>query len=246
MRIYYILMYYASLLVFGGVALALNATCAVLLLLPGRDARAPAVREAIRRLFGKWETWLGTMGLVRAAWSGPGPDGWLHPAVYVANHPSLIDATLLLARIPDAVCIFKPALLRNPCLAPAALMAGYVSGDGGIDLIHDLAAVLSSGRNVLIFPEGTRTLPGAALNPLKPGFALIARRAAVPIQVLIIRVDREVLPRGWPWWRAPRLPAQFDIRVDQAIIPDAEALTDDVVGAVERRFAECLSGEAEG
>jgi 1-acyl-sn-glycerol-3-phosphate acyltransferase len=244
MRLYYLPMYFVSLAVFGAVGLGLNAVCAVLLLLPGREARAPAVREAIRRLFGKWVTWLGTMGLVHVAWHGPGVEACPRPAVYVANHPSLIDATLLLARLPNTICIFKPALLRNPCLAPAAIMAGYVSGNAGIDLIHEVAAQLVAGQNLLIFPEGTRTSLGAAFNPLKSGFALIAQRAGVPVQVLAIRVDREVLPRGKPWWRAPRLPAHFDVYVDRAIPSDRASSAGEVVAAVEGRFAEWLVAPA--
>jgi 1-acyl-sn-glycerol-3-phosphate acyltransferase len=244
MRFYYLPMYFVSLLVFGGVGLGLNAVCAVLLLLPGREQRGPAVRETIRRLFGKWVSWLDTMGLVHVTWHGPDLAACPSPAVYVANHPSLIDATLLLARLPDTICIFKPALLRNPCLAPAAIMAGYASGNAGIDLIHDVSAQVAAGRNLLIFPEGTRTSLGATLNPLKPGFALIARRAGVPVQVLAIRVDREVLPRGRPWWQAPRLPARFDIYVDRAIPSDRENSAGDVVAAVEGRFHEWLVGPA--
>jgi 1-acyl-sn-glycerol-3-phosphate acyltransferase len=240
MRLYYLPMYFVSLFVFGAVGLGLNAVCAVLLLFPGREARAPAVREAIRRLFGKWVAWLKTMGLVHVAWHGPEVTACPSPAVYVANHPSLIDATLLLARLPNTICIFKPALLRNPCLAPAAIMAGYVSGNSGIDLIHDVSAQLVAGRNLLIFPEGTRTSLGSPFNPLKPGFALIARRAGVPVQVLAIRVDKEVLPRGRPWWRAPRLPAQFDVYVDRAISCDRESSAAEVVAAVESRFSEWL------
>jgi 1-acyl-sn-glycerol-3-phosphate acyltransferase len=244
MRIYYLPMYFVSLLVFGGVGLGLNAVCAVLLLLPGREARAPAVREAIRHLFGKWVAWLSTMGLVHVTWHGPDLGACPRPAVYVANHPSLIDATLLLARLPNTICIFKPALLRNPCLAPAAIMAGYASGDAGIDLIHEVSAQVAAGRNLLIFPEGTRTSLGAAFNPLQPGFALIARRAGVPVQVLAIRIDREVLPRGKPWWRAPRLPAHFDIYVDRALPVNGEGSAREMVAMVEGRFSEWLVGPA--
>ncbi len=244
MRLYYAPMYFVSLLVFGGVALALNAVCAVLLLLPGRQARGPAVRETIRRLFGAWTAWLSALGLVRVTWHGPEAAAWPRPAVVVANHPSLIDATLVLARLPDAICIFKPALLRNPCLAPAAIMAGYVSGNAGIDLIHGAAAALRAGQNLLIFPEGTRTTSGTAFNPLKPGFVLMARRAGVPVQVLAIRVDREVLPRGQPWWRAPRLPAHFNIYVDGAIPTRGDGATGEIVAAVAARFSARLANPA--
>ena len=244
MRIYYVVMYFVSLSLFGAFGLALNAVCAVLVLLPRRPARSAAVREAIRRLFEKWAAWMHAAGLVHVTWHGPEPAAWPKPAVFVANHPSLIDATLLLARLPDAICIFKPALRRNPCLAPAAIMAGYVSGDAGIDLIHLAASQLSAGHNLLIFPEGTRTSTGLAFNPLKPGFAVIARHARVPVQVLVVRVDKEVLPRGQPWWRAPRLPAQFDIHVDRVIPTQGDQSATEIAAEVGVRFAARLGRPA--
>lgn len=244
-RPYFIAAYALSWLVFGVVGLALNAVCAVLLLLPGRESRGPAVREAIRRLFSAWVAWLSFTRLVRVTWRGPDPSGWPRPAVVVANHPSLIDATLLLARLPDAVCIFKPALLRNPFVAPAAIMAGYASGDGGIDLLHDVAAAVASGRSLLVFPEGTRTTRGVPLNPLKPGFALIARRAAVPVQVVIVRPDTEILPRGRPLWRVPDFPVRFEITADRVIASGPDRTPDVIVAEVKDRFAEWL-GEPAG
>jgi 1-acyl-sn-glycerol-3-phosphate acyltransferase len=237
MRVYYVLMYFLSLLLFGLVGLALNAVCAVLLLLPRHPARSAAVRDMIRWLFGRWTAWMHLAGLVHVSWHGPEPAAWPRPAVYVANHPSLIDATLLLARLPAAICIFKPALLRNPCLAPAAIMAGYVPGDAGIDLIHRIGAQLNAGQNLLIFPEGTRTSTGHPFNPLKPGFAVLARHARVPVQVLVVRVDRDVLPRGQPWWRAPRLPAHFEVRLDRLIPVSRDTSADELVREVADRFA---------
>src|SRR5579859_1101510 len=111
-RSYFVCMYFLSWAVFGTVGLGLNAFCALLLLLPGRDRRAPAVREIIRRLFTSWVGWLHATRLVIVTWHGPDFATFPRPAVYVANHPGLIDATILLARLPDAICIFKPALLR--------------------------------------------------------------------------------------------------------------------------------------
>jgi 1-acyl-sn-glycerol-3-phosphate acyltransferase len=73
-----------------------------------------------------------------------------------------------------------------------------------------------------VFPEGTRTDLGAALNPLKLGFALIASRARAPIQIVVIRSSRDFAPRGRAWWRVPRLPATVDIRVDCRLPPSSE------------------------
>jgi len=206
----------------------------VLLFFPRRPGRAAAVRRVIRGLFQAWVKWLHATRLIAVVWHGPGAEALPAPAVYIANHPSLLDATFLLARLPDALCIFKPKLGRNPFLAPAAILAGYVSGDTGVDLIRELAPQVAAGRTVLLFPEGTRTDPNALLNPFKPGFAFIARRADAPIQILAIRASRDLCPRGASWWRLPRFPTQVDIHVDRLIMPDPGRSAEETV-AISRR-----------
>jgi 1-acyl-sn-glycerol-3-phosphate acyltransferase len=131
--------------------------------------------------------------------------------VLAANHPGLMDVTYLLARVPEAFCIFKPAIRRNPVLGAAARRAGYLSGDGGHDLVRLAAEKLAAGNALVIFPEGTRTPPGESLLPLRPGFALMARRAGVPVQLVRISWDSNVLAKGRAWWKIPRLPAHVDV-----------------------------------
>src|SRR5690606_31576889 len=113
--------------------------------------------------------------------------------VLVVNHPALIDITCLLARIPEAVCIFKPAIRRNPVLGAAARRAGYISSEGGHEVVRQAVDKVVAGSTLIIFPEGTRTPPGETLLPFKPGFVLIARRAGRPIQLVYITTDSDVL-----------------------------------------------------
>ncbi len=158
--------YYFSWALFGLGGLALNLACVPLLLCPGRERHGARIRASSRRMFEYWLLWMNYSGVILVTWRGfdrPLQAG----TVYVANHPSLVDAPFLLARLPDAVCIFKPAILRNPFLAPTALMSGYVAGDRGVDLIREAAQQVADGKSLLIFPEGTRTRPGEILNPLK-------------------------------------------------------------------------------
>ncbi len=210
-RTYYVGAYYLSWFVFALVALGLNLGC--LFRRPFR--RGPQTgrrtRAVIRVLFDLWVRWFHASGVLRVYWHGfdlPLPEG----TVYVANHPSLIDATVLMARLPDATCIFKPRLMENPAIGTAAIMADYSAGTNGVDLIREVADKVAGGCSLMIFPEGTRTSIGARLEPLKPGFALIAARAQAPVQAIIIRVSRGLVPRGRPWWHAPEvLPGRLDI-----------------------------------
>ncbi|HEY0945154.1 MAG TPA: lysophospholipid acyltransferase family protein [Opitutaceae bacterium] len=240
-RLYFTTLYYLSWLIFAVVGLGLNALCLVLLLFPHRKARAAGVRALIRGCFDLWLRWLHATRVVSVEWrgfDGPLPRG----TVYIANHPTLVDATFLLARLPDAVCIFKPALMRNPAIGPAAIMAGYTAGDTGIDLIRETAAKIAAGQSLLIFPEGTRTGPGEILGPLRPGFALIASRAAAPVQLVVIRSTPELAARGRPWWKPPAiLPGRVELTLDHRWEHDPARHATELTAEVEQRLSAVLA-----
>lgn len=214
-RLYFCVAYYVSWLVFGIVGLALNAASA--LLLPWR--RSPAVqrhaRAVLRTAFDLWLRCLHALRVLTVDWRGFPAE--LSPGtVYIANHPSLIDAALLLARIPDAICIFKPILARNPVIGPAALLAGYAAGDTPLSLVRDVSGKLARGQSLLVFPEGTRTARGSDFGPLKAGFALMATQAGVPVQLITIQTSPGLLRRGEPAWCPPRvLPARVVLHFDR-------------------------------
>ncbi|HSC00635.1 MAG TPA: 1-acyl-sn-glycerol-3-phosphate acyltransferase, partial [Burkholderiaceae bacterium] len=44
----------------------------------------------------------------------------------VANHPSLLDAMMLVALLPRSACVMKASLMRNPFLWPGARLARYI------------------------------------------------------------------------------------------------------------------------
>jgi 1-acyl-sn-glycerol-3-phosphate acyltransferase len=237
LRVYHYPANIVSWTLFAAVGVTLNLACAPLLLLGNRERHGAAVRAMIRRLFVAWCAWLHATRLIYVRFHGFTPDAVSGPAVYIANHPGLLDATFILSRLPDAICIFKPAIMRNPVLGPAALTGGYASGDNGVDLIRDVAARVARGNSLLIFPEGTRTVPGKRLNPLKPGFALIAARARVPVRVIIVRAPADLVPKGWSWWRAPQFPSQVDI----TLLGDMEALPGETAVQLTARAADEIS-----
>lgn len=211
LRIYHYPANIVSWTMFAAVGLGLNGVSTILLLSRDPSRHESRVRGVMRRLFEAWCAWLRLTRLIYVRFHGFTPDALAGPAVYIANHPGLLDATFILAQLPDAICIFKPAIMRNPVLGPAARMAGYVSGDSGVDLIRDVASRVADGRSLLIFPEGTRTVPGTRLNAFKPGFALIAARAEVPVRLMVVRSPPDLVPKGWSWWRAPQFPSLVDI-----------------------------------
>jgi 1-acyl-sn-glycerol-3-phosphate acyltransferase len=241
-RAAWVSLYYLSWVMFGAVGLGLNLACLGLLLLPRREVAGPLVRTTIRHLFDGWLRWLHACRLVAVSWHGFDGVKLSAGTVYVANHPSLTDATFLLARLPQAVCLFKPSLMRNPALGPAALMAGYVAAGSGLSIVRAASRQVARGRSLLVFPEGTRTSPGALLNPLKTGFALIAARARAPVQLVVLRASPEWGARGRSLWPAPaQLPAHFSLTLDRRWPYDPARSPEALTAAVADRLREVLT-----
>lgn len=160
------------------------------------------------------------------------------PMVIVANHPSLIDALLLVSRLPDAVCIMKSTLSRSPFLGIGSRLAGYIPNDSAHGLVREAIRRLREGSQLVVFPEGTRSR-ARPMTDTKGAFATIARRAGVPMQLVVIDVDHQFLSKGWPLWRMPALPVSFDLRLSRVLEPTMSR--DELVEAVEQVFARELA-----
>jgi 1-acyl-sn-glycerol-3-phosphate acyltransferase len=143
--------------------------------------------------------------------------------VIAANHPSLLDAVLVTARLRRTVCISKAALWNNPFLGGGIRLAGYLRNDSPLALIRAGTASLVRCRHLLVFPEGTRTDPGTPVRHFRAGFALMAKAAGVPVQTILIETDNPYLCKGWPLWRMPPLPIVYSIRVGQRFTVQGDA-----------------------
>jgi 1-acyl-sn-glycerol-3-phosphate acyltransferase len=233
--VYHLPAYYFTLVLFGVCGLELSLLSLLAGWLPPTERTERFFQRLIHRHFALFHWWCGFARLVHVRYRGLEclPRGGL---VVVANHPALIDITCLLARVPEAVCIFKPAVRRNPVLGAAARRAGYLGNDGGHELVRAAAAKVASGRTLVIFPEGTRTPPGEALLPLKAGFVLIARRAGAPIQLVRITTDSDVLTKGRAWWRLPRFPAHVEVTAGPLIPTDPATRPAELTATIEAWF----------
>ena len=154
--------------------------------------------------------------------------------VIVANHPSLLDALMLVAQLPRSFCVMKASLMRNPFLGPGALLARYSRNDCARTMVRQAVADLRAGGQLVMFPEGTRTT-SATLNPFHGGFALIARRANVPVQTVFIDTTSPYLGKGWPIWKLPPRPVEFSLRIGRRFEPGPDL--DGWVKDIERYMA---------
>lgn len=151
---------------------------------------------------------------LRALRTGP-------PVVLAPNHPSLIDALLIIAHEPRVACVMKSSLMNNVFLGPGARLARYIRSDPPRRMIHEAIAELRRGGIVLLFPEGTRTTR-SPINALQAGVGIIATHARVSVQTLIIETDSPVLSKGWSLFRRPPQPINYRMRLGRRFDPPTD------------------------
>jgi 1-acyl-sn-glycerol-3-phosphate acyltransferase len=107
-------------------------------------------------------------------------------AVLAAKHQSAFDTIVWLALLPDAAYVLKRELLAIPVYGWHARKLGMIPVDragGGAALramLRRAVAAVQAGRQVVIFPEGTRSAPGERV-PYQPGVVAIAAATAAPV-----------------------------------------------------------------
>jgi 1-acyl-sn-glycerol-3-phosphate acyltransferase len=206
------LLFYTALICFGVGGIVFTVVGGVLSPVLPRDTALRLSRQAIGFLFRVFLAHLQAIGLlkldVRALDALRGG-----PAMVIApNHPCLLDAVFVIARIPEAGCIMKAEIWDNPILGGGARLAGYIRNDAPLAMMQQAARELRAGQSLLAFPEGTRTRKGA-VNPFRGSFALIAKQARVPVQTVFIETQNVFLSKGWPLLKKPDFPLVYRARL---------------------------------
>ena len=140
------------------------------------------------------------------------------PCILAVNHPGLLDALMIISRLPNVTCIFKASLMRNPLWGAGARLAGYIRNDLFLGAVNLAVDELHRGSQLLLFPEGTRSDP-MPVGEFQIGAAYVSYRSGVPIQTLIIEQDSRFLGKGWPWLKRPDMPMHFRIRLGRRFDP---------------------------
>jgi len=83
--------------------------------------------------------------------------------------------------------------------------------------IQKLAEVLKKGKNLMIFPEGTRTMTGK-LGEFKQTFAILSQELKVPVIPVAIKGSFDILPSGS---RFPRLFRKVSVEFLAPVYPES-------------------------
>ena len=124
------------------------------------------------------------------------------PCIFVSNHVSNMDAPVLLPALPGMSSVFiKKKLMGIPILGMAMRMGKYIPVSRGSSReeaqksVEYAAEVLRGGRNIVMFPEGTRS-PDGKLLPFKKGGFFLAAETGAPMVPVVIQGTASMMRKG--------------------------------------------------
>jgi 1-acyl-sn-glycerol-3-phosphate acyltransferase len=168
-------------------------------------ARERRVRKVVSASFRMLLGGIAGLGLGRVEVQGR---EWLDQAegkLLIATHPMYLDVVALLMLLPQADCVVKSAMLRNPMYRRFVTAAGYISNADPARLVGDCVNALRRGRTLLLFPEGTRTEPGQVWR-FRRGAAQVAVRSGCQILPVLMYCDPPALLKSTRWHQVPPRP----------------------------------------
>lgn len=145
------------------------------------------------------------------------------PVIFAPNHQSYLDGFLLIASLPNDILKdtyflaeetyfqseFRKFIAKNFNVIPVNINKNLK------DSLIKSAAVIKSGKNLVIFPEGARTRDGSLL-PFKKGFAILSKELNIPVIPTVISGAFESYPIN------AKIPKPYPIKVKflEAVYPD--------------------------
>lgn len=174
--------------------------------------------------------------------------------VLVSNHKHLLDPPLIAASMKRRLHpMAKRELFETPLIgwilwAYGAFPVRRYSAD--IGALRAARNHLRGGKVVLMFPEGTRSMPGDGMRPALPGAAMVALLAGVKVVPVAVTGTEGIKIPGvfFLWLRRRRLTFRivfgepFDLPKHSADTKQAEAATDFMM----RRVADLLPESYQG
>ena len=164
-------------------------------------------------------------------------------ALVAAKHQSAFDTLVWLHLLPDCSYVLKRELLKVPLWGLLARRTRMIAVDrqaGGKAMRQMLAeakAAAAEGRQVVIFPEGTRTLHGQRV-PYHPGVLGLAAVMRVP--VIPVATDSG---RCWPRHGFRKPPGVITVALLPPLSPELprDALMPALEAAIETETARLLA-----
>ena len=154
--------------------------------------------------------------------------------IVVMNHLTLIDIVILMAHLPDSTCVVKGAAAKNPFLMSAVRSMFLVNSGDPHALMTKAKKLLSSGVNLIVFPEGTRTPRDAPNRKIHRGAAWIALESGAEIFPMHLEVDPQVLGKNQKFWDVGDRIIRYNIEKRERIVPTGAATRTNAIELTEK------------
>jgi 1-acyl-sn-glycerol-3-phosphate acyltransferase len=142
------------------------------------------------------------------------------PVIFLCKHQSTWETIALQVHLPPMVWVLKRELLWVPIFGWGAGMLNpiAINRDNAKQAIQQLLDQgqkrLASGVNIMIFPEGTRTLPGKT-GKYRIGGAMLAEKAGCPVVPIAHNAGY-----FWPRHQFVKRPGTIQVVIGKPIRPE--------------------------
>ena len=135
--------------------------------------------------------------------------------ILAANHQSYMDGAIVMAGVPWKVinnCFFYATEdhVNNAMLRTLARRHNIILMERRNlkNSILKMAEALKMGKNIVIFPEGTRSRNGSMGN-FKKTFAILSKELGVPVLPVCIKGAYDALPRGTHFYKPAKITLDY-------------------------------------
>ncbi len=132
------------------------------------------------------------------------------PCVFISNHPTLLDPVILLSVVGPADCIVKEkhmAFFTFICR-----WFNHIPDRTSTELFDECVERLKEGRNLLLFPERTRS-PEGGLRPFSRVPAQVCLASECEVVPMLIELNHHAFGKDQSWYDVPPEPLRVRVSI---------------------------------
>jgi 1-acyl-sn-glycerol-3-phosphate acyltransferase len=138
------------------------------------------------------------------------------PYVMVANHPTLIDVVAVVSNFKRVDCVVKMGVWNSWAMGGVVQSAGYIPDRSALSVYDTCLERLEEGRNILFFPEGTRS-PKNGLRKFSKVASQVVLGSDAELVPIVIDCNVSTLRKDQNWYQVPPEPLEMNVTIHEPI-----------------------------